>query len=303
MFFKWIGAVAFMKDVFLVKDVYKLCSLSRRQLRYYEDMGLIGDVMRDPYNNYRYYTREQVLLLNHIRELRSIGFSINEIARMINNESIQGLRNSIKRKISHIQIEFGAVCIDYNRKLDTLVKILDATWVAESRMEATVNDGIEIVDVPSKNVMAYDYIGCYYDDITEYLEKYKLLDDEIGRTNTTKISEFQLKCSIPYNIEQSAICAEQGELTVFYEIKESDCMSPFFKVISGFQAALAISIGDYGKDLSATYKKLFCWAKQYGYNLANISYEEVILGFSTSLNSEVWVSRVYIPICGQSPGN
>ena len=286
-----------MKDMFSVKDASRLCNLSRRQLLYYEETGLIGEVIRDSSNNYRYYSRDQIFLLNYIRELRSLGFDFSELKNMIRDEAVQSLRNSIQKRISHTQEEMEIALSNYNKRLTSLVKMLEATWIVEASKGFMASDLIEIIDVPEKNTLAYDYIGYFYEEEFEFLRKFKVLDDEIDRLQVTKLSNQQLTCTGHYNAEQGVFLMEQNKITLFYEIKEGDCWSSFFRVMPGFRAVSAINIGNYEEDLTETYKKLFVWAKKNSYKLSSTSYEENILDLSSTLNSEIWVTRVYIPFC------
>lgn len=67
---------------YTVNKLAKLSGISARTLRYYDEIGLlkpayIGD------NDYRYYEKEQLLLLQQILFYRELDFPLNEIQRIV----------------------------------------------------------------------------------------------------------------------------------------------------------------------------------------------------------------------------
>jgi len=62
-------------------EICKLCNVSRKQLCYYEEHGLLSSVLRRE-NNYRNYGENSVVEILTIKELRRLGFSIDEIRGM-----------------------------------------------------------------------------------------------------------------------------------------------------------------------------------------------------------------------------
>ena len=53
-------------------------------LRYYDEIGLLKPVEIDHFTGYRYYTFDQLARLNRILALKKLGFSLEEIARLVN---------------------------------------------------------------------------------------------------------------------------------------------------------------------------------------------------------------------------
>ena len=57
-----------------------------KTLRYYAEQNLIKPVYVDEKNGYRYYEASQIADLHRILALRGMGFSIEDIRRIINGE-------------------------------------------------------------------------------------------------------------------------------------------------------------------------------------------------------------------------
>ena len=66
------------KARFKIGDLSRLFHIGQDSIRYYEKVGLLHPV-RDPSNNYRTYTIDDVRTMNTVRELLDLGFSTDEI--------------------------------------------------------------------------------------------------------------------------------------------------------------------------------------------------------------------------------
>jgi DNA-binding transcriptional MerR regulator len=69
--------------MFRIGDFSRLARVSCRLLRYYDEIALLKPSATDSASGYRYYTAGQLGHLNRILVLRDLGFSLDEIARMV----------------------------------------------------------------------------------------------------------------------------------------------------------------------------------------------------------------------------
>jgi DNA-binding transcriptional MerR regulator len=69
--------------MFRIGDFSRLARVSCRLLRYYDEIGLLKPSATDSDSGYRYYGAEQLGRLNRILVLRDLGFSLDEIARIV----------------------------------------------------------------------------------------------------------------------------------------------------------------------------------------------------------------------------
>ena len=80
-----------MKDFLTVREFSKLSGIEVTTLHYWDDCGLFSPAKRDPENNYRCYTPDQIIGVNFITVLKSLNIPlkiINEIENERNPESI-----------------------------------------------------------------------------------------------------------------------------------------------------------------------------------------------------------------------
>ena len=63
-------------QTFSTNEICALCQVSRKQLRYYEEKGLLSQVPRHSGNNYRYYTHEHIYEIVAAKAMRDIDMSL-----------------------------------------------------------------------------------------------------------------------------------------------------------------------------------------------------------------------------------
>ena len=63
-----------------------LSQVTVETLRHYDRLDLLKPVRLDPFTGYRYYTLDQLPRLNRILALKDLGLSLEEIARMLDQQ-------------------------------------------------------------------------------------------------------------------------------------------------------------------------------------------------------------------------
>ena len=69
-----------------IGEFSKICGVSQKTLRYYDEIGLIKPNEINPKNNYRYYSINQREKMLFIMKLKSYSFSLDEIKELIDLE-------------------------------------------------------------------------------------------------------------------------------------------------------------------------------------------------------------------------
>ena len=75
------------EDLMLIGEIAEFFGVSRKAMRLYEKKGIIKPVKVDASNGYRYYSVEQVQQLNALLELKTLGFSLDEIKMVIDGKA------------------------------------------------------------------------------------------------------------------------------------------------------------------------------------------------------------------------
>lgn len=100
-----------------IKEVEKLLSVSRSNIRFYEKEGLINPERCS--NNYREYSEQDVAALKKILVLRKLGFSVDEISAM--QDGTLELSHAAEDNITRLQAEIERL----NGALETTKMICD----------------------------------------------------------------------------------------------------------------------------------------------------------------------------------
>ena len=132
-----------------IGDFSKLSRVSIKTLRYYDEMGLLKPIEVDRFTGYRYYDFHQLPRLYRILALKELGFSLEEIARFLEEElSTEELRGMLKLRQAEIRqrVEEEAERLErvelwlrqiqqenFMSKYDVVIKKIDAMKAATVR--------------------------------------------------------------------------------------------------------------------------------------------------------------------------
>jgi DNA-binding transcriptional MerR regulator len=90
--------------MFKIGDFSKFTCVSVKQLRHYDEIGLLRPRLVDPYTSYRYYSADQLPRLNRILALRDLGFGLEQIARLLDNDlSLEQMRGMLKLRRAEVE--------------------------------------------------------------------------------------------------------------------------------------------------------------------------------------------------------
>jgi DNA-binding transcriptional MerR regulator len=87
-----------------IGDFSKFSRVSIKTLRYYDEMGLLKPVHVDRATGYRYYEYDQLALLYRILAFRELGFSLEEIGRLLEEDlSTEQMRGMLKLRQAELR--------------------------------------------------------------------------------------------------------------------------------------------------------------------------------------------------------
>jgi DNA-binding transcriptional MerR regulator len=95
--------------MFRIGEFSRITRVTVDTLRYYDALGLLKPANVDPFTGYRYYSAKQLLSLNRILALKEIGFSLEEIARILQeNLTNDQLRGMLKAQLVRAESDMQA---------------------------------------------------------------------------------------------------------------------------------------------------------------------------------------------------
>jgi DNA-binding transcriptional MerR regulator/effector-binding domain-containing protein len=89
--------------MFRIGEFAQIAQVSGRQLRFYDELGLLKPAHTDPASGYRYYSIRQLPRLNCILALKALGLSLEQIGPLLENEiSSAELRGMLTMKRAQV---------------------------------------------------------------------------------------------------------------------------------------------------------------------------------------------------------
>lgn len=156
-----------------IGDFSKLSQTTVRTLRYYDEVGLLKPLHVDRFTGYRYYSFDQLPRLNRILALKGLGFSLEQVAELLNEalppDQIRGmlrlkqaeLRQRVQEEQTRlVEVEARLNQIEQEQTMsayDVLLKPVEPQTVAAIR---------EVLPVGSD-------VGRLFYDIESYLGEHK----------------------------------------------------------------------------------------------------------------------------------
>ncbi len=98
-----------MKEKYKINEIASIFNISRRTLIYYDQINLFKPDYVDPENKYRYYSGHQIYVLRFIIALKNSGFSLNEIKKYTNCETIEESQIFLKEKIEIMETKIESL--------------------------------------------------------------------------------------------------------------------------------------------------------------------------------------------------
>jgi DNA-binding transcriptional MerR regulator len=147
-----------MRELLHIGEVAKLIGISTKTIRYYHEIGLLAEPIRTE-GGYRLYAAHDLLRLQRIRRLRSLGLHLDRIKEILgeyNDEQEIMLRNALRSLIE----ELTAQILEPEERREMLKKLLAEDNLEQSRLPDEAPSAL-LLDVVK------DQLGAYLTNISE----------------------------------------------------------------------------------------------------------------------------------------
>lgn len=142
--------------MFKIGEFSRLGKVTVDTLRHYDALGLLKPAQIDRFTGYRYYSANQLFTLNRIAALKELGFSLDEIAQILQEDlSIEQLRGMLKmqaimteRELTLAQQRLGRVMarLNYLDQEDMMPRYEVTLKSVEPQMIAAMREVVAHVD-------------------------------------------------------------------------------------------------------------------------------------------------------------
>jgi len=291
-----------------IGDFSKLAHVTVKTLHHYGELGLLQPAHVDRYTGYRYYTLDQLQHLNRILALKELGFSLEQISQLLNEElSLAEMRGMLRLK----QMELAQSVTEEQARLESVERRL----LQLAREGHPPDQEIAIKEVSAQTALSARVVAVNEEDIiparhslqtllSNHLERARLKPETpwfslVGDTPyADRDLEIELAIGIHFRKEQRA--GDWGNSPIqLLELPNIESM------------ASVVHEGE-STTLNSAYTQLHAWTQSNGYQVAG-PYREIYLpdsGVGTQsqpildagfIELQCPVQRASIPISIQSP--
>lgn len=276
--------------MYQIGEFSKIAQVSGRQLRHYDQLGLLIPEHTDPSTGYRYYSAKQLPRLNRILALKEMGLSLEQIKRMLDDEiSPDELRGMLMMKKAQIE--------------QLLHEELARVRYIESRIEQINLEGnmehydIVLKSVPAKKFLAVREICPQLQEGRKLaLEMHKLLPSKVGKK---KLGHFTAIAYSDFFIEENIDLdigfqlAEDVDDDFRIELPDGSAMT--VKDLPAEEYMLTVTrLGDPQLG-QGSYAALGMWAEANGYEFAG-NVREVFINYALTDRLDETVTEIQYPV-------
>lgn len=275
-------SIADGEDMYTIGNFSKINLVTTKTLRVYDEIGLLKPEHVDKYTGYRYYSSSQLPRMHRILALKGMGFSLNEIKTVIDDEkTIKMILEAKLRETTHEMQNNRIRLMSIKGYLDGMEgdNIMEYDVIIKELPECIVY---------SKRMTVPDY--------DSYFKEIPAIGEEVKAANPN------LKCAVPeycviiyhdkeyrdknIDIEYCEAVTEFGTETENIKFKKME------KVL---EAACLLHKGPY-ETLHVSYQKLYKWMELNGYEKAMPDRESYIDGIWNKENPEDWLTEIQMPV-------
>lgn len=271
------------KSKYSIGEMSSICKISKKALRYYDEINLISS-LRNDFNNYRFYTVDSLLTVPVIKFYKQMGFTLDEMRGFIEGEEnniYKSLQRSFQSKIEEIDQQQLELRQKHESVRDWHQLITEAEMVIDNCVNETSIKYVEPLDLlyldqEYENNLEASIINI---DFTNYVE-------EVNNKITGPVI-------INFSSVDKRINNEPQRIKILQKTIEP-CQEGTTYTIGGHIAASCYHIGSHD-NISETYEKMSRWAKMHGYVLAPESYERYVTDYWTTKKNSKFVTEIIIP--------
>jgi len=271
--------------MFSVGEFATLARVSRRLLRYYDEIGLLKPAHTDRSSGYRYYDAGQLIRLNRILVLKELGLSLDQVGRLLDDavstDDLQGMLLLKKaeieqqlqaelQRIRQIEARLNAIrSSEQGPALDVIIKSIPAQSALSVKAQfATFDAALHVQQqIRTRLSMSHGYGLCFV----------ICHDDEIVERDMT----LEMGCLIDAKQHDPVLLTDRLQLTAR--------PLPAVKQMATLVVTGALEV------IHAGYGQMGLWMKDNGYRLAGLPREFTIKTAQTRDGIDL-VTELQLPV-------
>lgn len=265
-----------------IGEFSQMMQVTVKTLRHYEQKGLLMPDEVDEWTGYRYYTVEQMQRLNNIRELQQLGFSLDEIGLLYEDDSHDPTIGQLSRKIRDTEQQLRML-------MDRREKLLN--W-RRSLKEIRTMEKFSIQSLPEIIVASH----------REVIPNYEAIGGMCCNVIGPEMQRLGCKCPPPgycftveHNKEYTPTDIDIEYCEQVEEMGQDSAIVQFKRLPAVPEALCMKHYGPYDR-FYESYTELFKYVEQNGYRIVGKPRCSYIDGIWNQENPELWLSIIQVPV-------
>lgn len=264
--------------MFTVGEFSKICQISVKTLHYYDRISLLRPEKVDKFTGYRYYSQEQLNRMLLILRLKRYGFSLEEIAWLLDCTEPEVRLNKLrqqKQKLNRQMQDMRLVISELDAHLRSYERTGDI-------MEYQKNYKINIVETTPHAVMAHrQSMG-----VADFGQHFGGIYERIARLHLTPNGI----CGAIYHDQE--FDPECSDIEIFVGVAEEEQAD---KMLPGQLCVMTVHKGVYS-NLHEAYGAVEEWLANSDYQGCGAPYDIYTKNGFNNLPPEEWETEVYFPV-------
>ena len=268
--------------MFKIGEFSKLSQVTVKTLRYYDEISLLKPAKVDRFTSYRYYLADQLPRLNRVLALKDLGLSLDQIARLLDDDLPPAqIRGMLRLKQVEIQEQLEEEQARLARVEQRLRQI--------EQEETMSTQEVALKKIPAQAVASVrdviptlSDIGQLFGEVFAYLGRHRIspAGPPLGIYHDQEFCEQDADVEVAVPVAGSVPEGERMKMRELPAIEEMACI---------------IHQGSY-ETVGGTYGKLMAWIEANGYRMAGPVREVYVRGPESGGDSSTYVTEIQLPV-------
>ena len=276
------------EKLYSIGQASKICDVSQRMLRYYEEIGLIAPDYIAASSRFRYYTVQTMQQVQNIRYLIDQGFNLEDIKEVLAENDLHCLQEHFLKKIRKAQDDVEYYC----QRLDC-VQAWYALLVEGCVVYDHQNRAVNIRYMPKARFFCYKrQRQPGEEDPVAHLETEAFT---LTKHNGHSMVDMGGAFHVLYDSYQERIDDTYSNMTLVQEMFPNSKSNDHTIEFGDFLAVCAYHIGSLNSARD-TYERMLLWAREHRFRLRGDCFERHVLDVYSIANEEQFVTEILLPV-------
>jgi len=268
--------------MFKIGEFSKLSHVTVKTLRYYDQIGLLTPAEVDRWTSYRYYSASQLPRLNRILALKDLGLSLDQIARLLDDDlPLDQIRGMLRLKQVELQEQLEEEQARLAR-VEQRLRQIEQEETMSTQEVAVKNIPAQAVASVRDVIPSFSDLGQLFGEIFAYLGRHRITPagPPIGIYHDEEFREQDADVEIAVPVTESV---PEGERVKGQELPAVE------------QMACIVHQGSY-ETIGGTYGQLMAWIEANGYRMCGPVREVYLRGPESGGDPSTYVTEIQLPV-------